>query len=55
MDSKLKSEIVKGDTKLKDDIDKYVEMDEKAKANIKLCMSSSEMKQIENYGISSDT
>ena len=53
-DSKPKPEIVEGDAKSKDDFDKWIEMDEKAKADIMLCISPSELKQIQNCETSID-
>ena len=46
--SKLKPEIVECDAKQKEELDKWIEMDEKAKADIILCISPPELKQIKN-------
>jgi hypothetical protein len=46
--SKQKPELVPNDEKSKEVYDKWAEMDEKAKADIILCISPSELKQIKN-------
>ena len=52
--SKRNPEIVQGDAKSRDDFVKWIEMDQKAKANIILCISPSEQKQIKNCETSSE-
>ena len=49
-----KPEIVEGEAKWKDDFDKWIEIDEKAKAEIILSISNSKLKQIKNCETSSD-
>ena len=47
-DLKSNPKIIEGDAKSKDDFDKWIKMDEKVKADIILCISPSELKQIKN-------
>ena len=52
--SKPKPETIVGDAKSKDNFDKWIEMDEKEKTDILLCISPSELRQIKNCETTSD-
>ena len=52
--SKPKPNIVEGDTESKDNCHKFIEVHGKAKADIILCVSPNELKQIKSFESSSD-